>query len=163
MTVSFFVLGTPKPGGSKKAIHHKTTGRIIVMDDGGKATKDWRKAVATEALRHFKQPLHGPLSVRCCLRLPRPKAHYKSDGVTLRDWAVNMQPTTRPDATKLWRSTEDAMTGIVWNDDAQIVYQVVYKVYSVTPGANITVAVMEREGISEVKGEQVIDEVINSI
>ena len=53
-----------------------------------------------------------------------------------------MYPITKPDATKMLRAVEDAMTGIAWLDDAQIVRQVVTKRYAECdqkPGANVTV------------------------
>jgi Holliday junction resolvase RusA-like endonuclease len=49
---------------------------------------------------------------------------------------------TRPDATKLWRPTEDALTGIVWRDDSQIIRQLVRKRYcgpGEVPGAEVLV------------------------
>jgi Holliday junction resolvase RusA-like endonuclease len=58
-----------------------------------------------------------------------------------------MYPTNPPDATKLLRSTEDALTGIVWKDDKLIVDQLVSKNYQrpgIYPGAKITVSVFER-------------------
>jgi Holliday junction resolvase RusA-like endonuclease len=39
----------------------------------------------------------------------------------------------------LWRAAEDALTGIVWADDAQITDQRVQKCYSTMPGVSITV------------------------
>jgi Holliday junction resolvase RusA-like endonuclease len=36
---------------------------------------------------------------------------------------------TRPDVLKLARAAEDALTGIVWRDDSQIVHETLAKVY----------------------------------
>jgi Holliday junction resolvase RusA-like endonuclease len=44
------------------------------------------------------------------------------------------QPTVKPDLSKLYRAAEDAMTGIVFVDDAQVVEATVRKVYGETPG-----------------------------
>jgi Holliday junction resolvase RusA-like endonuclease len=42
-------------------------------------------------------------------------------------------PVVMPDATKLLRGLEDALTGVVWHDDAQIVSQHVEKRYALGP------------------------------
>jgi Holliday junction resolvase RusA-like endonuclease len=41
-----------------------------------------------------------------------------------------MHPTVKPDLTKLLRAVEDALTGVVWRDDSQIIHQVVNKEYA---------------------------------
>ena len=47
-------------------------------------------------------------------------------------------------ATKLIRAVEDALTGIVWRDDAQVAVQKVAKVYGDEPqGAVITIEEIE--------------------
>ena len=72
--------------------------------------------------------------------MPRPKGHYRTgkNALILRKNAPE-HPTTKPDATKLLRSTEDALTGILWKDDAQIWCQNVTKTYGECPGAQIQV------------------------
>jgi Holliday junction resolvase RusA-like endonuclease len=53
-----------------------------------------------------------------------------------------------PDLTKLMRSTEDALTGILWVDDARITDQHARKRYcepGQAPGAQISISVWERE------------------
>lgn len=54
--------------------------------------------------------------------------------------------TVKPDATKLWRSTEDALTGIAWRDDAQISVQVVEKRYGSQSGALIQISSLTEVG-----------------
>jgi len=51
-------------------------------------------------------------------------------------------PASRPDLTKLIRSVEDALTGILWRDDAQVISQVALKRYAMpdeTPGVRVRV------------------------
>ena len=140
--VVFDVVGTPAPGGSKSAFRHRSTGRIVVVDAGGKRTKDWRAAVAAagrEAMEG-REPLRPPLALTVLFRMPRPASHLNRSGKLRRSSPVF--PTSRPDLTKLLRSTEDALTGIAWADDATIVEQWVAKLYahpSEKPSARITV------------------------
>lgn len=132
--VEFFVQGFPKPGGSKRAFCNKKTGKTWVKDMSDNA--DWKAAVRQEALRHCSRLLEGPLYVRVTFFLMRPKGHHGKRG--LKPSAPDY-PTGKPDATKLWRSTEDALTGIAWKDDSQIVSQHIFKRYGTTPGAMIEI------------------------
>lgn len=136
----FFVPGIPKPGGSKKAFRHAKTGKIIVTDSC-KGNKDWRAVVALAATEAFREgPLTGPLQVEFGFCLLRPKGHFGTGkrAAEIRSSAPTY-PTVKPDTTKLIRSTEDAMTGIVWRDDSQIVIQHGTKVYSDRAGCLVTV------------------------
>ncbi len=133
-TITLWVGGIPRPGGSKR---HVGGGRMI---DAGKHTASWRNMVATVAVAQYKGPiLRGPLRVVMVFDMPRPKGHFRKDG-TVKPSAPRYH-TIKPDATKLARAAEDALTGIVWADDAQIVHQENYKVYICDgkPGVSITI------------------------
>lgn len=138
------VYGIPRPGGSKRAFAHAKTGRIIVTDDCRK-NRDWRNAVVAAAVEAYQgEPLLGPLSLYVEFLLPRPRGHFgngRNEGQVRR--SAPTHPVTKPDATKLLRSTEDALTGLLWRDDAQIVRQTVRKLYGSPAGARIVVERME--------------------
>lgn len=132
--IDFTVYGKPEPGGSKKAFlplkkehHHLFVGaalaggllRPVVVDANSKA-KAWQAEVkkAAEQAMAMRDPLLGPLHVEFVFGLERPKSVKREE------------PTVRPDVTKLIRAVEDACTGIVWKDDAQIIRQIASKVYA---------------------------------
>lgn len=121
MKISFFVPGVPAPGGSKRFVGiGKKTGRAILIDAGGERNKNWRSIVAIcgrDAMRKSDALFQGPLRVKFDFIMPRRKGDWNSKG----DLKPNapFYHTTKPDALKLARSTEDALTGIAWNDDAQ--------------------------------------------
>lgn len=131
------VYGKPQPAGSKRHVGH---GRIV---DANPLTKSWQQEIATEGLRvrNGRGPLQGPLELRVDFYLPRPRSHYHT-GKNAGRLKVNApdQPTSRPDTTKLVRAVEDALTGVWYADDAQLVEQVARKFYSTTPRAMISVA-----------------------
>jgi Holliday junction resolvase RusA-like endonuclease len=136
-TISFFVAGLPSPGGSKKAFRHSSTGKTIVLDMGGQRTKDWRASVAHVASAYYAGPLLDvPLIVTMTFVMPRPKGHYGKRGLLGR---APTHHTKAPDALKLARSTEDALTGVIWKDDATTVELRIAKVYGDRPGALIEV------------------------
>lgn len=138
MKVSFFVPGIPAPGGSKRFVgHSKKTGRAILIDAAGERNKNWRSIVGVCGRDAMNKgfvageiPLwfDGALRVRFDFIMPRPKSHFNNKG-DLKPSAP-FYHTTKPDALKLARSTEDALTGIVWADDAQTAMLEVSKRYA---------------------------------
>lgn len=148
--VVIFVRGEPAPGGSKKGFPIKRpNGKIgvVISDDGGKKTKTWKAEVASTghlAMHGSSSLLQGPLRLVLHLYMPRIGGHYGSgkNQHKLKDsapWA----PITRPDSTKLLRPIEDALIGVFWRDDAQIVHQVVRKWYADPPNVPGAVLVIE--------------------
>lgn len=140
--IRFFVPGIPRPGGSKRVFPIRKggvlTGRFIVTDAAGQANKDWRASVAHEARVAFQaDPWVEPLTLTLEFTLPRPKGHFNTRCV-LKD-SSPLFHVSRPDVGKLARSTQDALTSIVWRDDAQIVDERHTKAYGVRPGCLVTV------------------------
>jgi Holliday junction resolvase RusA-like endonuclease len=122
MKLSFFVPGIPAPGGSKRFVGFgKKSGRAILVDDAGERNKNWRSIVGlcgSAAMREKAiASFTGPLRVKFDFVMPRRKGDFSSKGDVKS--SAPFYHTTKPDALKLARSTEDALTGIVWNDDAQ--------------------------------------------
>lgn len=125
------VYGTPVPAGSKRAFTRKGGG-VGVEDTAENRMKPWRAALQAAAgdAMSGHELLQGPLSLHVEFHLARPKGHYGARG--LRPSAPT-HPTVKPDTTKLLRGLEDALTGIVWRDDAQIVTQHAEKRYATGP------------------------------
>ena len=145
--ISIVVYGIPRPAGSKRAFSIKKngqyTGRTIVTDASGQLGRDWRADVKAAAIaQHQGPPLEGALYVEISFGLPRPKSHFGTgkNAPFLRRGAP-MAHTKKPDVGKLARAVEDALSGIVWRDDRQIVCALCYKEYTVTepPGCEIRV------------------------
>lgn len=126
--VSFFVPGLPAPGGSKKGFRNKVTGRISIVETGAH-TREWRAIVALSGYETMRgQPLlTGPLRLHATYLMPRTKGDYRGD--VLRPTAA-VWHTKAPDTLKLTRSTEDALSGVVWVDDSQIVSEHLEKKYT---------------------------------
>jgi Holliday junction resolvase RusA-like endonuclease len=141
MEISFFVEGIPAPGGSKSFFGlSKKTGRAILGDAGGKRNKVWRRAVRETAEALKPEVLSGPARFSVVFYMPRPKKHFTSKG-ELRPDAPKFH-LKAPDCSKLTRSTEDALKGITWVDDSQVVSQSAIKVWAdgqQKAGARITV------------------------
>lgn len=116
---SMAAYGIPGPQGSKR---HVGKG---VMVESSKKVKPWRAAVAAAAVEEVeKRPefevLDGPLVADMIFTMPK--------GVSIPKW--KQWPSTTPDLSKLVRSTEDALKGVVWKDDARVIaYRRLEKVY----------------------------------
>lgn len=134
--VTFTVYGVAQPAGSKTAGRTKD-GRTFVRDSA-KRGQPWRRQVAQVAGEAVNGGglLEGPLELSVIFTMPRPKSHYGAHGLRP---SAPAYPTTRPDATKLLRAVEDACTGIIWRDDAQVVAQHAYKVYGEPACAQVRV------------------------
>jgi Holliday junction resolvase RusA-like endonuclease len=143
-TWRFEVLGKPQPGGSKTAFVIPNTKRAVVVD-ANKNLKPWKAAVQEAAReqtpRWWEGPLEGPVYLSLIFVRQRPKHHFGTgrNEQVLKDSAPRY-PTGRPDTTKLTRGLEDALTGVAWKDDAQIVTQVCLKRYA-DPGEGERVVV----------------------
>lgn len=138
MKINFFIPGIPAPGGSKN--HRIVKGRVVVWD-AGKGNKEWKETCAVHAQKEMRMAhqeiFTGPIKVDFLFHMSRPKNHFLKDGV--REDAP-IYHLVRPDLTKLIRSTEDALTGICWEDDALIAKQENAKIYGAgDPGCYITI------------------------
>lgn len=130
--VVFKVAGVPAPQGSK-------TRTKFGMREDNKATRPWREAVAWNATEAKEELLAGPLELVAWFYFPRPKSHYRTGKLVgkLKENAP-LYCTTKPDVDKLIRACADAMTGIVYQDDSQIVKVQAFKIYG-DPHADIIV------------------------
>lgn len=144
MAISFFVDGIPAPGGSKRGFAFKRpNGRlgVSISDAGGKRNKTWRTCVAAFSRMAYKgEPIDVPLVYHFVFYMPRPADHFVGNDKRreLKPIAPDYHFKT-PDGLKLCRSTEDAMTGIVWKDDSLVVRGTWEKRYGRKTGCQITI------------------------
>lgn len=127
------VFGKPEPRGSKVPIvlYDRATGKprldprgkvILFPKDDNPRSKPWMTKVARAARAKFGElKLAGPLELRLRFYLARPGYHFgtgRNAGVIKPQFA-NARHTVRPDRLKLARAVEDALTGVLYVDDAQ--------------------------------------------
>lgn len=154
--IAIDVLGTPAPKGSSRAILARGRGRPrAVLVPGGSdvnkaALKAWDIAVSAAAairLGNVGWPrfVDAALTVTVVFRIARPDGHWRKGkyGESLKPSAPAF-PATKPDVDKLARSTLDALTGIVWDDDSRIVCLSVAKVYAQPGQEGACITVRER-------------------
>jgi Holliday junction resolvase RusA-like endonuclease len=138
--VRFVVLGRPQQKGSKQVMPVKGPRRFIVRESNAKA-RPWANTVSAVAREHWHGDLvMGPVVVSVAFYFARPKGHYGTgrNALALRPSAPT-QMIVMPDVDKLARCALDALTGIVFRDDAQIVTLHVGKRYGEPERAEILV------------------------
>ena len=148
-----YVLGTPAPKGSSRAFMNRATGHAILAPGGSKVNalkiKAWSTAVREQALEACGADRTAPvfictaLLVEIVFCMARPMGHWgkgKNAGKLVP--TAPRYPATKPDIDKLVRTTLDAMTGLVFDDDSRISRLVATKEWARPghEGAVITVA-----------------------
>jgi len=109
--------------------------RFPVVTHSNPKTMEWRNLVALEARRVApSEPWPGPVALEIVFGLQRPKGHYRKDGSVKP--AAPLYPSGKPDTSKLVRALEDALTGVLIRDDAQVVELVARKKYGLA-GAEV--------------------------
>ena len=119
--ISFSCDGTPVPQGSMKVINGH------ILHSQGSALAVWRSTVALSARFAGAKPVEGAIGIEILFRVRRPKT-------VKRDY-----PTVAPDLDKYIRGVLDALTGIAYQDDAQVIDIKAKKVYSDMAGADIKI------------------------
>lgn len=145
--LSFTVHGKPATAGSKRAYVYTPAGggkpraAIAPANDRQKPFMAAVSAEAAEAMRKAEWELvRGPIKLRVIIELTRPQSHFGSgkNAFTVKASAPEF-PTSKPDSLKVCRAVEDAMSGIVYKDDSQIVAHEISKVYGAANETWVTV------------------------
>jgi Holliday junction resolvase RusA-like endonuclease len=158
--VHFTIYGVPQPAGSKRGFYNKNAGRVIITDDA-KKSRPWKAQVSDaaqqamtftselgEGTSGYMPLLDGPLALELVFYVPRPKGHYGSgrNAHQLRPSAPDF-PAVKPDVLKLARAVEDALSSIVYRDDAQIVTEFLLKRYGEPARCDV---IVQQERLQEV-------------
>jgi crossover junction endodeoxyribonuclease RusA len=131
--ITFTVIGHPEPQGSTRAFNVRGKRYPVVTSDNPNL-KGWRQLVAYAAQHAagVKGPIYGGVHVTLDFALQRPKSLPKRTSQHLK----------KPDIDKLARAVLDALTGILYHDDSEVVRLDVTKRYAApieAPSVRITV------------------------
>ena len=121
MAIKFFVPGLPATQDSKR---HVGGGHII---DSCKRLPEWRAAVGYHAAQARTGALiEDAVMLHLYFRMPRPKSHMGKKGLRL---TAPLEHIKKPDLSKMVRAVEDALKGVIWLDDSQVVLLTAQKRY----------------------------------
>jgi Holliday junction resolvase RusA-like endonuclease len=88
----------------------------------GKALRAWRNAIAQAARQTIPEPLPGPIKLKITVTIQKPKTAPRRR----QTWPITRHST---DWDHHGRAASDALTGIAYHDDSQIVDGRARKVY----------------------------------
>lgn len=117
MTRTFFVVGIPRPKGSARSYVSKR-GRISTVQQNKDTLIPWQAAIGWRAKAEGVRPVKGPVHLDATFVFPRPKGHFGKRGLLP---SAPEHHTQKPDRDKLERAVLDALTGIGYADDSQVV------------------------------------------
>ena len=150
--VSFFVPGKPAKKGSHNSRAFVGEGGQLgsYTYDADKGLTKWAKAVRIAAMAAVREqrgtwytPTTAPVLLRVTFLFARPKSHGLRWGRGGKE--RRLPPATSRalgDCSKLVRAVEDPLTGVVWQDDSQVVQLDASKAYceaGEVPGARVVV------------------------
>lgn len=104
-------------------------GRIVHHKD--KELKAWRSLIGWTAKSFLPRPLSGAISIQLDFAFIKPKTVNRD------------RPSVKPDLDKLIRAVLDALTGIAYTDDSQVVRILAQKSYGSVEGVRVIMAVIE--------------------
>lgn len=137
-SISFVVFCHPEPQGSSKGFPIKrASGKIgVVITSSNSKLKPYRHAVAQVAAIAVRDagettpmaPKHFPVKLELDFYFQKPESVSRN----------RLFPAVKPDVDKLARSSFDALSGILFVDDAQVVEAVIRKHYGTPERVEIT-------------------------
>jgi len=143
MTLAFTVYGVAESKGSMRAYTPKGM-RFPVVTDSNRNVRSWQQLIAEGASKALMQLpaaerklVTGGVHCEVAFFLPRPKDLHRP-----KYRGVEVAHTKAPDIDKLTRAVLDALTSVLWVDDAQVVELFAFKRYTaVGEPARVDVAV----------------------
>ena len=134
-TVMFSVDGIPHGKGRPR---FRRIGNFVSTYTDAK-TKTYEALVKEEAQKAMgsSEPLETPVIFICNIKLPIPKSYSKKR--TEACLSGSELPTKKPDWDNVAKSVADAMNGVVFLDDSQIVRATITKEYNMTVGVDVMV------------------------
>lgn len=136
MNLTFVVPGEPVPWARAR-----TNGKRHYTDP---KVATYKRAVATVAQANIgpRGPIAGPLTLEIVAVLPIPQSwpnKRRAAALEGREW-----PNSKPDWDNLGKAVSDALNGVLYVDDAQVVRASVEKVYGDPPRMIVTARQCQR-------------------
>lgn len=102
-------------------------------------TKTYEQHIRESAINAMGSgsPLEGPVGVDLYIRLPVPQSHSKTRRAMCLEGLE--RPLKKPDIDNVIKAYLDAMNGVVYADDTQVVRVSAKKTYSSVPGVDVCI------------------------
>lgn len=139
--VSFTVPGNPRGKGRPRA--GLVGGHVRVYTDAKTRSEEGAIRMVAAAAMSGRSPHSGPVVLRLCAYRAIPSGFSKTKAAAAERGEI--VPTTKPDLDNYTKMV-DALNGIVWTDDSQVVTAIVHKRYSERPRLVIDVRSVASRG-----------------
>jgi Holliday junction resolvase RusA-like endonuclease len=125
-----------KPVAKGRPVARRRHGKVmLITPEATEKGESWVRQCWMEQVGQVL--LKGPLDVRLTSNTVAPKSLNRAQAA-LADRGV-IRPQTKPDLDNVAKLTLDALNGIAWFDDAQVVRLTIDKRYSAAPGLDVEV------------------------
>jgi len=131
---TFTIQGIPKAQGRPKFFRRGNFTGAYDPKDSRQYKDNVAAQIVAQGPRLF--PRESPLLLTVSFFLPRPKGHFGARGLKP---SAPKEHTGKPDLDNMVKAIKDALKGIVWVDDSQVVSMWAYKHYGETPGVQFSV------------------------
>lgn len=138
----FSMNGEPRGKGRPRATVRGGFARVYT-DEKTRKYESSVRAVAQAAMRG-RDPLEGPLSLSLRFRMPIPKSATRRAKTAMA--AGEIAHMGRPDLDNCQKAIMDAMNGVVFVDDGQVVRAFSTKIYAEQPGVDVRIEAYEPQG-----------------
>lgn len=133
--INFIIPGTPQ--GKGRARSFVRNGHVAHYTP--EKTRTYEGMIRTQAIAEMgmKPPTGQPVRLDLIIGMPVPQSWPTWKATA----ALNGEivPTTKPDSDNVTKAVKDALSGVCWIDDAQVVLLSVQKIYTQTPGVSVSV------------------------
>lgn len=128
MIVSFTIPGPPKGKARPKVTHAKNGASVTYTPDATVAYEELVRARYTTEAKGYRFPDNAALRMEIEAYFPVPKSSSKRIKAGMLNGQI--RPTKKPDTDNIIKIICDALNGIAYKDDAQIVSNSIDKLYA---------------------------------
>lgn len=133
--IEFFVPGSAIGKGRPRV--GRVGGNVRMFTPKKTAAYESTVALFASVQMHGRELFDGPVALTLVVYCTVPKSWSRAKKE--RAASGGIAPTTKPDLDNIVKAYGDAMNGIVYRDDVQIIDLSVKKMYSATPGVLVSV------------------------
>lgn len=138
MKIMLTVPGKPVPQGRPR--FNRYTGRAYDPEK----SREYKALVKSMAKKVAPPtPVVCPVGLAIWIYMSIPKSFTKKQRKAIEDGTL--LPTTKPDVSNIVKGIEDALNGVWYADDSQIIYSVASKQYADEPRVHIDMKTLEGE------------------
>ena len=135
--VVFEVSGDPIPKARARTV--RKGGRTWSFTP--KRAAAWEKTIKEKAVKHFKEPMKGPVMISLIFYMARPESRRKE-----------VYASTTPDLDNLEKAVLDALNGIAYEDDKFVVAKNAQKKYVLNGVPRVSIRVISLNKQAQIEG-----------